>query len=297
MTRILPALAALLALLATAFAPTALARESRAKPLRPALWQVSDRDTTIYLFGTVHVLPAGQTWFTGKLAQAANSSDELVTELGTVDTKDVIAAVTELGFYTSGPSLRERMTPEQRARYEAALVRVRIPAEQFDRLKPWYAANQLLLEQLKTAGISGVDGPEAFLTQRFSTAGKKQTGLETVRYQLGLFDSLPAEVQLRYLDEVVTEGTDLVKQFESIQSSWGSGRVEQLAVALEGTVNEPAIHEPMYVNRNRNWSKWVKTRLDQPGKVFVAIGAGHLAGPGSLQDQLKSLGLKVKRVQ
>jgi hypothetical protein len=297
MKRILSAIAVLLALFGAAIAPLALAQQSGVKPLRPALWQVSDRDTTIYLFGTVHVLPAGQTWFSGKLAWAVNSSDELVTELGKVESSDLIAAVTELGFFTSGPTLRERMTAEQRGRYEAALLRVRIAPEQFDRLKPWYAANQLLLEQLKTAGISGVDGPEALLTQRFSAAGKKQIGLETVRYQLGLFDALPADLQLRYLDEVVTEGQDLVKQFDAIQASWGSGRVEQLGVVLEGTVNEPAIHEPMYVNRNRAWSQWIKTRLDQPGKVFVAIGAGHLTGPGSLQDQLRGLGIKVRRIQ
>ena len=47
----------------------------------PALWQVADADTTIYLFGTVHALPQGRDWFDGRIERAFNASDELVTEI------------------------------------------------------------------------------------------------------------------------------------------------------------------------------------------------------------------------
>ena len=49
-------------------------------------------------------------------------------------------------------------------------------------------------------------------------------------------------------------------------------------------------------NRNANWAKWIKARLDNPGTVFIAVGAGHLAGPKDVQDQLETLGIKTQRV-
>ena len=60
---------------------TALASEKAPPPARPALWKIADADTTIYLFGTVHVLPPGIDWFGGKVAAAFDGSQELVTEI------------------------------------------------------------------------------------------------------------------------------------------------------------------------------------------------------------------------
>jgi uncharacterized protein YbaP (TraB family) len=308
MRRFLHACAALFALVAALFQLPALAKDqgpgkvasqrtASSKPLRPALWRVSDRDTTIWLFGTVHVLPENKPWFTGKLAQAADGSAELVTELGTVDPTEISRVVTETAFLPAGPNLRELMTAEDRKQFEGALTAIKFPAEAFDRVKPWYAANSMLLLQLQQAGIAGANGPEGFLTQRFKAAAKPHQGLETITFQLGLFDRLPQEAQLRYLKEVVTGGADLVGLFNTIMADWGAGRSDALARTLNSSMDDPEIRDHMLIDRNKAWGQWVKTRLDQPGSVFVAVGAGHLAGPGSLQDQLKTLGIKVRRVQ
>jgi uncharacterized protein YbaP (TraB family) len=308
MTRILYACAALLALVAAAFQSPALAKDQAAasaasqrggsaKPLRPALWRVSDRDTTIWLFGTIHVLPENKPWFTGKLAQAADGSAELVTELGQVEPAEVSRVVTETAFLSAGPSLREMMTPDDRKQFEGALTAIRLPVESFDRLKPWYAANSMLLIQLQQAGIAGANGPEGFLTQRFRAAGKPHQGLETMAYQLGLFDRLSQPTQLRYLKEVAAGGGELVGLFNVIMNDWGAGRSDALAKTLNSSMEDPELRDHMLIDRNKAWGQWVKTRLERPGTVFVAVGAGHLAGPGSLQDQLKELGIKVRRVQ
>ena len=55
--------------------------------------------------------------------------------------------------------------------------------------------------------------------------------------------------------------------------------------------------ETLLFQRNRNWATWVRQRLQQPGTVFVAVGAGHLAGPNSVQDALKAQGVETARVQ
>ncbi|MDZ4271231.1 MAG: TraB/GumN family protein, partial [Erythrobacter sp.] len=47
----------------------------------PAMWKVADEDTTIYLFGTVHVLPEGIDWYDATIADALSGSDIIVTEI------------------------------------------------------------------------------------------------------------------------------------------------------------------------------------------------------------------------
>ena len=58
----------------------------------------------------------------------------------------------------------------------------------------------------------------------------------------------------------------------------------------------PELAQVLLIQRNGNWAKWIKDRLARPGTVFVAVGAGHLAGKGSVQDQLKDLGVASVRI-
>ena len=62
-------------------------------------------------------------------------------------------------------------------------------------------------------------------------------------------------------------------------------------------MDDPKVAEALLYNRNANWANWIKTRLDQPGTVFIAVGAGHLAGAKSVQDLLTQKGIKVTRVK
>ncbi|MGH6786948.1 MAG: TraB/GumN family protein [Novosphingobium sp.] len=268
-----------------------------APPLKPALWKLADPDTTIWLFGTIHVMPKGQQWFVGPLAAAADGSGELVTELGEIDQNELLAAVLDLGFLPPGQTLRGLMAPADRAAFEAALARLGEPVEKYERIKPWYAANLILLAQLRAAGIEAINGPEGFLTDRFKASARPSKGLETVRYQLGLFDALPQEVQLAYLREVVAGGAKVVAEVDKITGEWGQGQAESLAVTMNEASDDPIMYERLLVERNKIWGQWLKARLDQPGTVFVAVGAGHLAGKGSVQDQLAALGLTATRVQ
>ena len=59
----------------------------------------------------------------------------------------------------------------------------------------------------------------------------------------------------------------------------------------------PELMDALLARRNANWANWVKGRLDKPGTVMVAVGAGHLAGDKSVVKMLEKQGLKVTRVQ
>ena len=96
---------------------------------RPALWAVSDPDTTIYLFGTIHLLPSNLKWRTAKLDQAMTSSQELVVET-VIDEKNpakLMSAMASLGLAKGLPPLVERVPPAKRPALQAAIKKSGVP--------------------------------------------------------------------------------------------------------------------------------------------------------------------------
>ncbi len=266
-------------------------------PAHPAMWAVADADTTIYLFGTIHALPQGIDWFGGPVAAAFDTSHELVTEIIEADPAQMQASVTTKAMLPRGKSLRTMLTPAQRSAYEAALVAYAIPAATFDRYKPWYAAIILSALPVLRDGYASENGVEQLLDARAKAQNRAHSALETAEYQLGLFDSLPQATQLRYLNEVVTDLPAAKNELGAMVEAWKHGDAEGLARLMNEEEDAPELTERLLTNRNKAWAEWVKARLDRPGTVFVAVGAGHLAGTGSVQEQLAARGIATARIQ
>jgi uncharacterized protein YbaP (TraB family) len=268
-----------------------------AVPMGPALWMIGDEDTKIYLFGTIHALPDGVDWFRGNVASAFAASDTLVTEVAAKEDPAMQATVLKLAALPEGASLRGQMSAEQRAAYDKALVAFNIPPAMLDRFEPWYAAIALSTLPLMQQGFSPANGVDSALQAKASVRKMSQVGLESAEYQLGLFDGLPAKAQQRYLGEVIEQLPNLREQMGAILSAWKTGDADELARLMNFAEDDPAFSEIMLTGRNRHWAEWLDERLDQPGTVFVAVGAGHLAGTGSVQDQLAARGIGAARVQ
>jgi uncharacterized protein YbaP (TraB family) len=265
--------------------------------LHPALWKVSDEDTTIYLFGTIHLLPQGKVWLDGPIAQALEKSDELVTEIPETDVGETQGALLRRGILPSGQSLRDMMSEQERAKFEAAMAGFKLPAGAFDRFKPWYAGVVLATLPLARDGYDVSNGVEAALSNRNKALGHPRSGLETLDFQLSLFDTFPLMVQKRYLFEVIDALPTLDGDVKKIIDEWGKGDPAKLAELMNADEDDPAMVATLLTDRNRTWASWIKARLAKPGTVFIAVGAGHLGGKGSVQDQLAAAGIATTRVQ
>jgi len=281
---------------ANAQAPAAAAVAPAPKQVKPALWKVADEDTTIYLFGTIHALPKGLTWLEGPVQQALDSSSELVTEIPEVPAGEQQKAVMAIGLL-KGETLRSLMSDADRTAYEALLARLKIPAEAFDQLEPWLAGITLGVMPYAMAGYGADSGAEAVLRKAALAKGKTLGALETVDYQLGLFDQLPREAQLKFLGEAVRDFDKSFAIIGTMTDEWGTGDPEGLGKLMNENMDDPEMAESLLYQRNRNWAGWIRKRLDQPGTVFIAVGAGHLAGLNSVQDVLKQQGVASIRVQ
>ena len=289
-----------LAALGLAFAAAGGATAADAKAAKPAMWQVSDRDTNIYLFGTVHLLPPGTQWRTAKFDKAANDAGTLVVET-IIDEKNPAAFAAELARLSVRPGLPPivtRVAPDKQAALKAVIVKSGIPEIALNNMETWAAAFALLQLQFQELGVSGGDGVEQSLKGAFTSAGKPIQQLETNSEQLGFFDALPEKAQRELLEGAI-ESPDLAKkQFNAMLAAWISGDVKAIGRTFNSEfANSPELKEILLRRRNANWSGWLERRMQQPGTVFVAVGAGHLAGDDSVVELLKRRGYRVKRVQ
>lgn len=285
---------------------TAFAKEPAAAPAatttvaaKPGLWTIKDADTTIYLFGTVHVLKPGLSWFDGAVKQAFDKSDEMVLEMVLPEDQAEAAKVTmPLAMDKSGKTLSSKLDPEALKAYQAALGGLGVPANAFDAFKPWFAAVTLSILPLTKFGYDPTQGVEMQLTAAAKAASKPISGFETLEEQLGFFDSVPEDGQISFLNVTVKDIDKLGPQLDKMVALWSKGDTVNLATTMnEGMAGTPELTKILLWDRNERWADQIKTRMDKPGTVFIAVGAGHLAGAKSVQDYLKERGLKVRRVQ
>lgn len=265
----------------------------------PALWVVKGKQTTIYLFGTIHVLKPGLTWFDEAVKSAFDKADEVKLEIVMPDPATMQGLVQATGVAPAGtPPLTQRLPEGKRAAFTKAVTDLGLPANALDRFKPWLAATQLSVAPLSKLGYDSANGPEEVITEAAKQAHKPLSGLETPQQQLGFFGSLSDKAQLQFLESTVGELPTLDKQMASMVDEWARGDPEALAREMNDELkSSPEVAKVLLVDRNRNWAQWIKQRMTKPGTVFIAVGAGHLAGPDSVQAQLAKLGLKAERVK
>ena len=286
----------------SAIAATACAAAPAAEPkaASPALWKVADDDTTIYLFGTIHLLPKETKWRSAALDQAAAGSDTLVVET-VIDDKNPAATVGELfklAISPGLPPLLDRVPANKKDQLATMVAKSGIPAQAFDKMETWAAAFMLLGVQFQSLGLDSGSGVETVLKKQFEAGGKPIGQLESNAEQLGYFDRLSEDAQRKFLLSVLDDTAEMKEQFGGMLDAWARGDVKAIGDSFNRDLADAAeLKDALLVRRNANWAKWVKSRLDQPGKVLVAVGAGHLAGDQSVQALLEKDGVKVTRVQ
>ena len=266
---------------------------------KPALWKLADADTTIYLFGTIHVLPKNFKWRTRTFDTAVAKADTLVLEVNDLGDQTKTAEIfTRLAMSPGLPPVLDRVPPEKRAGLKALIDRAGFAPAALGQFESWAVAITLAGSLLKELGLSPDDGVERALTEQFTTAKKPVIGLETTALQLGIFDKLPEDAQRSFLTSLADEAGDPKTEFDSMLGAWRKGDDKAIALSFDDELrSSPILNDALLIKRNMNWTAWLAKRLDTPGTVMVAVGAGHLAGSESVLAMLAKQGIKVTRVQ
>lgn len=265
---------------------------------RPAMWAVRDADTEIVLLGTIHVLPDGVDWRRGAVAEAIDRADMLVLEVADIaDAQRQAARFLAIGRASDLAPIVERV-PQQRGELARIAGDTGPSLATLDGMKTWAAALALGGGLLRDVGAKRENGVDAVLARAFSAAGKPVAGLETADQQFALFDGLAEADQRTLLTITIAEAKDPQRKFGRLLAAWSNGDTDAIAARFNGHLRlATPLADALIDRRNATWAGWIARRMDMPGRVLVAVGAGHLAGEGSVQDRLAAKGLAVTRVQ
>lgn len=261
----------------------------------PAMWVIRDADSTLYLFGTVHLLRPTTAWGTERVDAAFDSADKIVLEISNPDDEAaVVPLVMQYGLSPATP-LSSLLTAEEVADLDVAAKAIGLSAAQMDPFRPWFAALTLSVAPLQKAGYDPTSGVELLLKARAEATGKPISGFETVDEQIRILAGFPEEAQLDFLRGTLNDYETATVQLDALVEAWAAGDVD----AIEALGVEPMresgdeIYQALLVRRNTNWADQIQTMLAGSGTVFIAVGAAHLAGDDSVQEILEARGVEV----
>lgn len=264
----------------------------------PAMWVVKDADTTVYLFGTVHALDGKQDWFNDEVKKAYDSSQEVVLEALMPEASEIPAKVMPLALDQSGKTLTSKLKPETAKLLAAELAKMGAPADAFDKFEPWFASTAVAAITMQKLGMSPDTGVEQILKAAAKKDGKTLGEVESFEWQINMFDTLPEDLQIAMLSDALEGMPDAEKEMKALLDSWSTGDIDSMAKLLNEAMREtPALGKILLADRNARWAAWIDNRLDKPGTVFMAVGAGHLGGNDSVQAMLAKRGIKAERVK
>lgn len=267
--------------------------------INPPLYVVRDADSTMYLFGTVHIRPRGADWGNDHVRAAISESQEVWTEIEISPAADARAQqlAMQLGA-AEGRSLSSWLSAEENAALAAALTRLGVPAAALEGQEPWIAALTLSIVPMLQAGYDPNSGVDRAVDAYAEAGGKTMRTFETIEQQLGFFDGMDAEVQREMLSEAIAQAPEVPAMMAQLTRAWEGGDEAALtALVIDETRREyPELYDAIFVRRNNAWMQVIANELNGAGVDFVAVGAGHLLGAEGLVAQLRARGYTVERV-
>lgn len=289
------------ALLAFSFASCAQAPAQEEGAISPLLYVVRDHDSTMYLYGTVHVRPRGADWGNARVRAAIDESSEIWTELMMNPEADhqIQVMAQRLGTAEPGRPLSSWLTPEDNASLNAVTTRLGFPQGALEGYKPWLAALTLTVAPLQRAGYDPASGVDRSVDSYSDNAGKTMRSLETAEQQLSFFANLSPEMQREMLQEAITESENLPAMLGELSTAWEEGdeRALEHAVIDDTRTEYPDLYRMLFLDRNNAWMTVLTHEMEGSGVDFIAVGAGHIIGSDGLVAQFRARGYRVERVR
>jgi uncharacterized protein len=240
----------------------------------PAIFQVADGDTRVYIFGTFHALDGKPDWFNDDVRTAFEQSGELVLE-------------TVIPEPAAGPAFAGPPPP--------------LPGPQVTTSASFLGTTKMAIRAGKSQGLSVAHGADMVLRRAADDVGKPVEGLETLESQLAMFARMPATAPSKAAPgERPAEQRSmpaLSKAMVEMQNAWKRGDQAIFVQMIDQLRrSSPDLYRMMFAERNSRWADWIAARMQTPGTVFVAVGAGHLAGKDSVLVRLAEMGIESSRL-
>jgi uncharacterized protein YbaP (TraB family) len=269
--------------------------EAKESP-HPAMWRIVNGKSTVYLLGSVHLLPVGFSWRTPEIDQAIAAADVFAFEAN-IDfgTTELHYFIDNHGYLPRGQTLHAMLSPVALKQYAALIVDAHIDPNKVDYLRPGLAGIMLEKAYMATHAL-GTFGPgvDVALINYAKSHGKELRYLESLQSQFEMMDKLGGGGEVKELEKLLANLGKDDADVRTLFGAWTQGDLSKLA-SLED--KDPGQRVLVLDNRNKAWLPQIEAMLKEPKTILVTVGAAHLAGPQSVISLLCAKGWKVERVQ
>lgn len=298
MSRIFPTVMRPLILFALFLVFALSLRPALAEEATPALWKVENGQSTLYLLGTFHLMKPGVHWYGGAIASGFESADTLVLELNQqeMNPATIQAIIAEQGVYPPPDNLGNHLDAETYAKLIEIGGRIGLNGQMLNPFKPWYASLVVSVSYFQSLGYLPQYGADATLMVKATETGTPIIGLETADEQILALSSYSDEVQVAFLADTIRQLDEVEGLIDDMTTAWKTGDTDALDTLLVKSMQAvPEVYEKLIVERNNKWMPKLEAMLDEPGTVFVAVGAGHLVGADGVVTMLEEKGYSITR--
>lgn len=260
------------------------------------LWRISGNNLSkpSYLFGTIHLLCANDIELSETLKAAIKETDKVYLELDMDNLFEMMQAVQKMKM-RNDTTLSDLLSESDYKKVKAFFTSKSsmIPFSILETYKPMLAASMIMQS---STDCDNAISMEQIIMQQAKQDRKEIKGMETMTYQLSIFDSIPYEVQAKQLLAFISENDTedkASKEYEEMASAYRNQELNKLEMLINkeefGVGN---FADLLLYNRNRNW-------VVTMGKIFssnsavIAVGAGHLPGEKGVINLLRKAGYKV----
>ena len=266
------------------------------------LWKITgnDLEKTSYLYGTIHMIAKDDFFVTENTEKAIAETERMTFEINMEDMNNMSMMMSMMmnAFMKDGGSLKKLLTEEEYGLVKAKFDEIGLPIALFDKVKPMFTSMMTSMDM--SGGNPMESGDVVSYEMEFMEKAKAQKmemqGLETVEYQMSMFDSIPYEAQAQMLVESVKAGdvasaeTDQMAQMINLYKTQNlNGLSDLISADEEGMGNYEDI---LLVNRNKNWIPIMAEQMKSKA-TFFAVGAGHLGGEEGVIRLLRNAGYTV----
>ena len=263
------------------------------------VWAVRGTHNTVYLAGSIHLLPAGDAVLPPGFDRSYADSARLVMEmdLGKFDPMEAMSWMMDHGTLPAGTNLRGVLGEQRYGRVSAAATGLGLPMSALDSLAPWVVGIEITDLAYEHEGYDAEQGVEEQLVRRAEKDGKPTAGLETLPEELSSLTELSSADQIRMLDQTVDDLKDLKSDMRDVTSAWRRGDAARLAALLSSEYNSfPSLYKPLVTDRNRRWLPQLEELLRANDNSLVVVGALHLVGQEGLLDLLRKKGYQIRQL-
>lgn len=258
------------------------------------LWKVEGGNITepVYLFGTVHIIPADQFEVTSRLDSVAAASDRFVFEMD-LNAPQLQMEILKALKIDSVKNLKELYTPKEYKKLSKAMEKHGLSVAMFEQFKPLMAQQQLM----QLAVLKDTKGYETYFLAKARELGKLTGGLDEPEVQLAALKAISLKDQAKSLYETALNPKKSAKELNKMYEVYKSQDVEAIYKYIADADEFSSLNDPLLIVRNKRWVQKMKEEMFGSGeKLFIAVGAAHLGGPEGLISLLRSEGYNVNPV-